>query len=84
MAELRSVITIMGTQVGFSPEDISARSMRSRSSMDLLMEQVNTDTIKFYGRHCINVMLNYIHMVAQTFTSGLATLMVQHGDYTLM
>ena len=57
--------------------------MRDGGAMDLLMTCVNTDTIRLVGRGRSNIMLCYLHTTAQTFTEGLATRMVQHGDYAL-
>ena len=74
----------MGPQVGFTTEDVSARSMRASGDMALLMARVNTDTIRLVGRWRIDVMLRYLHTTAKTFTEGLASRMVQHGDYALI
>ena len=58
--------------------------MRAGGAMSLLMERVNTDTILLVGRWRSNVMMCYLHTTAQTFTEGLASHMVQHGDYALI
>ena len=81
---MRAATTIMGPQVGFTPEDVSARSMRAGGAMALLMARVNTDTIRLVGRWCSDVMLRCLHTTAQTFTEGLTSRMVQHGDYALI
>ena len=47
---LRAATTTMGPQVGFTPEDISARSMRAGGAMALLMARVNIDTIRLVVR----------------------------------
>ena len=39
----------MGTKVGFTPEDVSARSMQAGGAMALLMAPVDMDTIRFVG-----------------------------------
>ena len=74
----------MGIQVGFTPEDVSARLMRAGGAMALLMACVETDTIRLVGRWRSDVMLRYLHLTAKTFTEGLASQMVQHGDYALI
>ena len=74
----------MGPQVGFTPEDVSARSMRAGGAMDLLMARVDTDMIRLVGRWLSNVMLRYLHTTAKKFTEGLESRMVQHGDYALI
>ena len=83
-AALRAVTTLMGPQVGFTPEDVSARLMRAGGAMDFLMARVYTDMIRLVGRWRRDVMLRYPHTTAQTFTEGLALRMVQHGEYVLI
>ena len=74
----------MGLKVGFTPEDVSARSMRAGGAMALLMARVDTDTVRLVGRWRSNVMLRYLHTTAKTFMEGPAPRMVQHGDYALI
>ena len=81
---LHAATTLMGTQVGFTPEDVSARSMQAGGAMALLMARVDTDTIRLVGRWRSDVMLRYIHTTAKTFAEGLALRMVQYGDYALI
>ena len=81
---LRAANTLIGPQVGFTPEDVIARSMRAGGAMALLMARVNTDTIRLMGRWLSDVMLLYLHTTAHMFTEGLASRMVQHGDYALI
>ena len=58
--------------------------MRSDGAMDLLMAHVDTDMIRLVGRWRSDVMLRYLHTTEKTFTEGLASRMVQHGDYALI
>ena len=81
---LRAATTIIGPQVGFTPEDVSGRSMRAGSAMSLLMERVDTYTIRLVGRWRSKIMLHYLHKTAHTFTEGIAACMVQHRDYALI
>ena len=83
-AALRAATTLMGPQVGFTPEDVIARSMRASGAMALLMASVDTHTIRLVGRCRSDFMLRYLHTTAHTFTEGLATRMVQHEDYALI
>ena len=83
-AALRTATTLVGPQVGFTPEDVNARSMWDEGAMALLMARVDTDTILLVGMWRINVMLSYLHTMAQTFTEGLTSRMVQHRDYALI
>ena len=52
--------------------------------MALLMERVNTDTIRLVGRWSSDIILRYLHKTAQTFIEGLALRMVQNRDYALI
>ena len=70
-AALYAATTIIGPQVGFTPDEVSARSIRTGGAMALLMERVNIDTICLVGRWRSNAMLSYLHMTAQTLTEGL-------------
>ena len=81
---LRAATSIVVPQVGFTSEDLSARSMRAGGAISLLMARVDTDTILLVGRWRSNIMLCYLHTTAQTFTEGLAARMVYHGDYALI
>ena len=81
---LRAATTLLGPQVGFTPEDVSTRSMGAGSATALLMVCVETDTIQLVVRWSRDVMLSYLHTAAQTFTEGLTSHMVQHGDYALI
>ena len=81
---LRAATTIIVPQVGFTLEDISARSMRAGGAMALLMARVDTDTICLMGMWRSDIMLRYLHTTAQTLTEELAARMVHHGDYALI
>ena len=70
--------------MGFTPEDVSARSMWAGRAIDLLMNRVNIDTIHIFGRWHSGAMLRYLHTIAQMFRSGLTARMVQHRDYELI
>ena len=83
-AALCAATTLMGPQVVFTPEDVSARSMRVGGAMALLMERVDTYTIRLMGRWSSDIMLRYHHTPAKTLTEGLASRMVKHGDYALI
>ena len=63
-AALRTATTLMETQVGFTPEDASTRSMRAGGAMALLVASVGTDTIRLVGRWRSDVMLRYLHTTA--------------------
>ena len=77
---LRAANKIIGPQVGFTPYDVSTRSMRAGGTMAPLMACVNTAAILLVGRWRSDAMLRYLQKTAQTFTAGLVVCMVQHGD----
>ena len=81
---LRAATTIIGPQEGFTPDDVSARSMQAGVTMDLLMSCVEIDTIRPMGRWRSNAMLRYLHTTSQTLTEGLAARMFHHGSYTFI
>ena len=58
--------------------------MQAGGTMALLMACVDTDTIRLVGRWRSDVMLRYLRTTAKTFTEGLTSRMVQHGDYALI
>ena len=83
-SELSDTTNIIGTQLGFIMDNISARLMRSGGAMALIMVRVETDTIHLVGRWRINAMLRFLHIKSQELTVALAARMVQYGDYALI
>ena len=83
-AALLAETTIIGPQVWFLPDEVSARLMRAGGAMALPMARVETDNIRLVGRWRSEAMLHYLHTTAQMFTGGLVARMVQHRDYTLI
>ena len=81
---LCAATTLMGPRLVFTPEEVSAQLMRADGAMALIMTCVDTDTIRLVGRWRSDVMLCYLHTTAQTVMEGLASCMVQHGDYALI
>ena len=69
---LRAATTIMGPQVGFTPEDVRAQSMQAGGAMALLMACVDTDTIRLVRRWRSNVMLRYLPRRRIVFVSTCA------------
>ena len=83
-SELRAATAIIGPQVGFTQDNVSARSMWAGAAMNLLMACVAIETIRLVGRWRSDSMLCYLHMTAHTFISGLTARIFQHGDYALI
>ena len=53
-------------------------------NMYLLLERVDTNTIRLVRSWYINFMLIYLHNSVNTLTSGLSDFMVEHGDYAFI
>ena len=73
-----------GFQVGFKPEKLGTRSIHAGGIRALLLARVNTNIIGLVRMCHIKSMMCYLHTSVQTFTSGLAEGMVQHGDCALI
>jgi hypothetical protein len=80
---IRTSATILGPQLGFNPEDVSARSCRAGGAMALLCGRVDTSIIQLVGRWRSDVMLRYLHLQAGALMSKLSTTMLQAGAFHL-
>ena len=47
---LRAAVQFLGTDLGFLPDEISARSLRAGGAMALLVSDIDTDMIRLMGR----------------------------------
>ena len=81
---LWEAVNIAGSQVGFNPKDFSTFPMHVRSDISLLLDRVDTDTIRITEMWLIDSMMRYLHILSQNFTAGMTICMVQHGDYNLI
>ena len=70
--------------VGFSPQAVTARSMRAGGAMALLCAGIDTDIIKLVGRWRSDAMFRYLHAQALPIVANLASKMFQHGSFTLL
>ena len=52
--------------------------------MDIIMAQVDPDTIRLVGRWQSDTILRYLHKRAKIFTEGLSSNMFEHGAYALI
>ena len=80
---LRIACTAMGPRFGFSPADISARSLRASGAMALLCAQVDTDIIRLLGRWRSDEMLRYLTVQAAPVMRDFSSRMLNHGSFTL-
>ena len=52
--------------------------------MDLLIAQVDPDTIHLVGRWRSDTIIRYLHMTSKIITKGLLAEMFEHGTYALI
>ena len=64
----RSVIRAAVPAIGFIMAYISARSLRARGAMALLMVHAEPDTIHLVGRWRSGMILHFLQMIAKSFT----------------
>ena len=81
---LRMSVLFLGPQnLGFLPQDISARSLRASGAMALLCAQVDSDIIRLIGRWRSDEMLRYLHVQAEPVMRHFASRMLNHGTFVL-
>jgi hypothetical protein len=61
---LRTSVIAIGSTVGLTHTEISARSLRASGAMALLLGGVNVDVIKIIGRWQSDEVLRYLHVSA--------------------
>jgi hypothetical protein len=81
---IRTSATILGPQLGFNPDDVSARSCRAGGAMALLCGRVDTSIIQLVGRWRSDVMLRYLHLQAGALMSNLSGTMLRAGAFHLV
>lgn len=80
---LRTAVQYLGTDLGFLPTDVSARSLRAGGAMALLVSEVDTDVIQLLGRWRSDAMFRYLHLQAEPITRDFARRMFT-ADYSLV
>ena len=78
---LKNAVGILGASLGFTKEDISARSLRASGAMALLCANVDHDRIKLVGRWRSDAMLRYLHVQAQPVMKHFAKAMITDGEF---
>ena len=81
---LRASVQALGPTLGFSPAEVSARSLRASGAMALLCARVDPDTIRLLGRWKSDTMYRYLTVQAEPIMRGYASRMLQSGTYTLL
>ena len=79
---LRDAIRFIGTDLGFLPEEVSARSLRAAGAMALLVSKVDPDIIRLLGRWRSDEMLRYLHLSAEPVMRDFAKRMLQ-AEYNM-
>ena len=79
---LRDAVKYLGTDLGFLPEEVSARSLRAGGAMALLVSKVDPDMIQLLGRWRSDEMFRYLHLTAEPITKDFARRMLT-ADYTI-
>ena len=79
---LRDTVTYLGTDLGFLPAEVSARSLRAAGAMALLVAKVDTNIIQILGRWRSDEMFRYLHLTAEPIMKQFASKML-NADYTL-
>ena len=81
-SSLRDAVYFLGTDLGFLPSDVSARSLRAGGAMALLVSKVDPDIIQLLGRWRSDEMFRYLHLTAEPIMKHFAKRMLT-ADYTL-
>lgn len=79
---LRQAVRFLGTGLGFTPDEVSARSLRAGGAMALLVSKVDTDIIRLLGRWRSDEMFRYLHLTAEPIMRNFAKRML-NADYTM-
>ena len=80
---LRDAVRYLGTDLGFLPEDVSARSLRAAGATALLVGKVDTNVITLLGRWRSDEMLRYLHLQAEPIMRDFSKIML-NADYSLL
>ena len=83
-AAIRDAVKFYGTDLGFLPDDVSARSLRAAGANALLLANVDTNIIRLIGRWRSDEMLRYLHVQAAPLMQDYARRMVAGGQHTLL
>ena len=84
VSSLCAAVTVTLLKVLFAPEDINARYMRAKISVDLVLSRVVADTIILMGMWISDTILFCLYTTIQTFLGVLAVGMVQYGEYSII
>ena len=83
-ATLKAAVKFCGPNLGYTKDDVSARSLRAAGAMALLCAGVDSDIIRLIGRWRSDEMLRYLTVQAEPIMRGFSKLMLSHGNYSLL
>jgi hypothetical protein len=81
-SSLRTAVEYIGLDLGFLPNEVSARSLRAGGATALLVGKVDPDIIQLIGRWRSDEMLRYLHLSAEPVMKDFARKMLQ-AEYNL-
>lgn len=79
---LRASCKVLGTELGITYNEISARALRAGGAMALLRARVDPTIIRMRGRWKSWTMIQYLHRSAMD-TSSFATRMLEGGNFVI-
>ena len=81
---IKQAVRFLGpSSLGFTPNQVSARSLRAAGAMALFNARVDPLTIRLVGRWRSDEMLRYLHVQAEPVMRGLSQAMVASASYRL-
>ena len=78
------VATTALPHLNYNVTDVSARSLRSGGAMALICGNIDKDRIQLQGRWKSDAIFRYLHAQALPLVHNLASVMLQHGSFTLL
>ena len=72
------------THLGFTHQDVSARSLREAGSMSLLCSGVDNEIISLVGPWRSDEILWYLHVQSEPIMRIFSKLMISHVNYNLL
>ena len=85
MAQLNATVKILaGTHLGFTYQDVSARSLHAAGAISIICSGVDTDFINLIGRWRSNKIFQCIHVKAEPIMRNYSKVMISHGNYNLL
>ena len=80
---LKYAVRFLGPSLGFTPKEISLKSLRKAGARAILCSGVKTNIIKLMGRWRSHKMLQYLHVQSEPLMRNFAKRIVQFGNYCL-